>query len=236
MDLRAVASRAELRSPAELVAAALPSAARVSGGIADAVVQVDQGEHVRRSQLGLTAGVEDLDLLDALMCLPLDHAVAVDDLGVVEMAHLRACPPGCVEWTDNGRRVLRRLLPAATVELVVVQAERWRGGLRRAAAFEPFAARVVVLDRPPHTLADVAWQADVTGVGLWIRTQDGELTEVVTPTPFVRRYVKPAGWRFSERAYTTWVNATTRSARLGDAAGRPARSTPAASHQPLPGF
>ena len=236
MKLRAVDSWTEAKSPTELVAAALPSAARVTGAIADAVVRIDEGEHARRAELGLAAGVEDLDLLDALMCLPLNHAVSVDDLEVVELAHLRACPPGCVQWIDDGSRVLRRLAPATTIELVVVHAQRWRSGLRRAAAFEPFAVRVVVIDRPRHSLVDVAWEADVTGVGLWVRTQGGEIIEVVTPTPFVRRYVKPAAWRFSERAYTTWLNATTLSSPPGGLAGRPARSTPAASHQPLPGF
>lgn len=185
---------------------AVPSGARVSGAVADAVVTVDAIEDQRRAGLGLV-GVADLGLLDALMCLPVGEAIPVADLGPVASAHLRAAPAGCVEWLDGGTRVRRLLVPAATVELVVVRCGRWRSGLLRAAAFEPFATRVVLLERPPRALHDIAWEADGAGVGLWVRHLDTEIVEVVAPAPFVRRYVKPAGWRFAERAYTAWIAA-----------------------------
>ena len=76
-------------------------------------------------------------------------------------------------------------------------------------AFEPFGTRVVLLDACPRA-AEFAWEADAAGVGLWIRERDGQIIQVVPPAPFVRRYAKPAGWRFTERAYTAWINATTR--------------------------
>jgi hypothetical protein len=42
------------------------------------------------------------------------------------------------------------------------------------------------------------------------------MVEVVAPPRYVRRYVKPAGWRFTERAYTTWTRTTTASASATD--------------------
>lgn len=205
-------------SPAALAVAAVKSAARVAGAVADAVLVVDDVEAARRIRFGLR-GVSDLGLLDALMCLPVGAPVAVDDLSPVSRSRLRAAPAGCVEWLAGGTRVRRLLTPALTVDLVVVRAGTWRAGLLRAAAFEPFATRVVLLPCEPRTLRDIAWQADAAGIGLWIGQADedrpmdtpaaeagtGEVVQVVGPAPFVRRYVKPAGWRFTERAYTTWT-------------------------------
>ena len=206
VNLRALAGPTAV-SRAELVTSAIPSGARVSGATADAVVTIDAVEHRRRAGL---AGVDDLGLLDALMDLPIGAEVPVYHIGAVARAHLRASPPGCVDWLSAGAVVRRLLVPAATVELIVVRADCWPRGLARAAAFEPFATRVVLLQCQPRAVADIAWEADAAGVGLWLRQTDGEITEIVPPAPFVRRYVKPAGWRFTERAYTAWVNATSR--------------------------
>ena len=206
MNLRALAGPTAV-SRAELVTSAIPSGARVSGATAGAVVRIDAVEHRRRAGL---AGVDDLGLLDALMDLPIGAEVPVYHIGAVARAHLRASPPGCVDWLAAGAVVRRLLVPAATVELIVVRTDRWPRGLARAAAFEPFATRVVLLQCQPRAVADIAWEADAAGVGLWLRQTDGEITEIVPPAPFVRRYVKPAGWRFTERAYTAWVNATSR--------------------------
>lgn len=191
------------------VAAAVRGAARVAGGVADAVLAVDAVEAARRRGVGL-GGVGDLALLDTLMCLPVGCPVATDDLTALSRARLRAAPPGCVEWLDDAAVVVRRLASAVSVELVVVRAATWRAGLLRAAAFEPFATRVILLERPPRALYQAAWEADAAGVGLWIRTaatatDPDDVQQIAAPAPFVRRYVKPAGWRFTERAYATWA-------------------------------
>lgn len=200
----------------------VPHAAWVSGAQADAVVAVNAAEHARRVAAGLGA-VPDHDKLSALMCLPLHAAVPVADLGDVVRRQLGRAPVGCVEWLDDDGAptldwvgdacapawVRRRFVPAASVPMVVVRGATWRPALRRAAAFYPFAARVVLLARPPRRLADIAWEADVDGTGLWIthRTGAGDraVEEVVAPAPYVERYVKPAGWRFAERAYAAWL-------------------------------
>jgi len=183
-------------------------AARVTGAVADAVVDIDADEHRRRAACGL-GGVELLGLLDALMCLPHGAAIPVRDVGKVALWHLRQAPEGCVQWlTDTaGNELVRRLLSSvASVPLVVVHAAGWRTGLRRAAQFEPFARRVVVLSRPHKKLGEYAWEADAAGTGLWVAHPDSDQVEqIVAPAPFTPRYVRPARWRFTERAYTAWL-------------------------------
>lgn len=187
----------------ELAAAAVPGAARVSGGRADAVVVIDDGEHARRTAVGLGA-VADYSTLYALMCLPVDAPVPVADLGEVTRRLLGKAPVGCVDWLDT-THVRRRYVPAATAPLVVIRGATWRPALRRAAVFEPFATRVVLLTRAPRRVADIAWEADIDGTGLWIAHPDGDVEEIVAPTPWAEHYVKPAGWRFAEQAYAAWL-------------------------------
>ena len=188
----------------EIVAVAVPGAGRVIGARADAVVAVEAGEHARRVAVGLGA-VPDYSTLYALMCLPLNTDVRVVDLGDVVHRLLQKAPPGCVDWLDDRTRVRRRYTPAATAPLVVIRGATWRPALRRAAAFEPFAARVVLLSGAPRHVAGIAWEADVDGTGLWITRPSGEIEEVVAPAPYVEHYVKPAGWRFAEYAYAAWL-------------------------------
>jgi len=190
-----------------VAAAAVPGAARASGVRADAVVTVNTAEHARRAEPGLAA-VPDLSVLHALMCLPMHAAVPVADLGDVVRRLLGKAPSGCVDWLDDRTRVRRCFVPAASVSLVVVRGATWRPALRRAAAFEPFAARVVLLTRPPRRIADIAWEADVDGAGLWIIHPGGEIEEIVAPAPYVQHYVKPAKWRFAEHAYGAWLSHT----------------------------
>jgi len=202
----------------EVAASVVPGAARVSGAWADAVVAVEAVEHARRAAAGLGA-VPDYSTLYALMCLPADAAVAVADLGDVVRRLLGKAPAGCVEWLDGGMRVRRCYVPAATAPLVVVRGATWRPALRRAAAFEPFATRVVLLTRAPRRVADIAWEADVDGTGLWISHPGGDVEEIVAPTPWVEHYVNPAGWRFAEHAYAAWLahRGTSRTASTGSA-------------------
>ena len=198
-----------LALPVEGVHSVIEGAARMSGAVADAVVGLDIREHARRVGCGL-GGVEELGILDALMCMPTGAAVLVEDFRPVALRHLRRAPYGCVAWSEDASRVRRLLNPACSVSLVVVRATSWRAGLRRAAAFEPFARRVVVLNRPCKKVQDYAWEADAAGTGLWIEHSDGQVEQIVPPADFVLRYVKPARWRFRERAYAAWLRSTAR--------------------------
>jgi hypothetical protein len=190
-------------TPLEVIIAAIPGAARVGSIRADALISVDPVEHGRRRAADLGA-VPDLSVLHALMCLPLGAAVPVTDLGEGVRRLLNRAPRGCVDWSADRSRVWRSFVPAARVSLVVVRSANWRPGLRRAAVFEPFAPRVVLLTRAPRRPDDIAWEADVDRAGLWI-SRPGGIEEIVPAAPHVQRYVKPAGWRFAERAYAAWL-------------------------------
>jgi len=195
----------------DVVQDVVAKAARVTGAVADAVVEIDADEHRRRAACGLGA-VELLGLLDALMCLPYGAAIPVRDVGKVALWHLHQAPEGCVQWGggESGCNALvrRLLVPVASVPLVVVRAAGWRTGLRRAAQFEPFARRVVVLRRAGRGLGEYAWEADAAGTGLWVaRPGSDQVDEIVAPARFTPRYFRPARWRFAERAYTAWLSA-----------------------------
>jgi hypothetical protein len=171
------------------------------------VLTINEAEHERRRAAGV-GGIPSLAVLDALMCLPAGVDVSTADLGDRCLARLREARPGCVEWLQGGRVVHRLAVPPVDVALVVVDATDWRTGLRRAAAFAPFAMRVVRLDRLPARWPEPAWEAVSAGAGIWAPADDGGVVEYVPPAEFVPRWVKPARWRFQERAYSRWLTTT----------------------------
>lgn len=165
------------------------------GVLGDAVVAHNHVEQARRRQAGLGA-VTSLWLLDAVMNLPPDVPVRVADLSEGTWASLRSAPDGVV--AVDGGWVTRLLSPPLTVVAAVVRGTGWRRPLQRVGRFTPFAQRLLLLERTPP--ARMLWEADIAGVGVWTFLGD-QFIEIFPPEPFVRRYWKPAGWRFAERAY-----------------------------------
>lgn len=192
--------------PASAERFVVPGAARVTGAVADAVVRLDIAEHERRRAAGL-GDVPSLDVLDALMCVPEGVDVPVADLGPVTLSHLRRAPAGCVMWVNGGWALRRLAVMPLSVELVIVRSTSWRAAIRRAAAFSPFATRVVLLDRLPSSWPAGSFDAVACGVGVWAN-HDGAVVEYVAPEPFQLRWVKPARWRFAERAYGEWLRSS----------------------------
>ncbi len=182
----------------------VPGAARVSGGIGDALVDVDGAEHERRSAVGLRA-LTDLGLLGRLLALPLGELVRWDDLSPDDARRFTTAPYGTIECSPDGVR--RLLCYPVSVPLVLVRSSSWRRGLQRASAFEPFAQRVLILEGNHQDLDSLAWEADVLGVGVWVKDAS-RLREVVPPAPWQQQFAKGAGWRFRERAYLALLNAT----------------------------
>jgi hypothetical protein len=185
----------------ESVGVFVPGAARAAGGTGDALVKVDVPEHRRRAVSGPLA-ITDLGLLDRLLNLPLGEIVRWGDLGPDDQRRLRSAPDGTVECCPAGVR--RLLTPSASVPLVLVRSRSWRRGLRAVSVFQPFAQRVLVLEDFRRDLAELTWEADVLGVGVWLQTDSGT-QEIVSPAPWRQRYFKAAGWRFRERAYQVWL-------------------------------
>jgi hypothetical protein len=144
-----------------------------------------------------------LSLLDRLLNLPLGEIVRWGDLGPDDQRRFRSASAGIVDCGPAGVR--RLLTPPVSVPLVLVRGRSWRRGLRTAGVFRPFAQRVLVLEDFRRDLAQLTWEADVLGVGVWLRTDSGT-EQIVPPAPWRQRYFKAAGWRFRERAYQAWLN------------------------------
>ena len=178
--------------------ATVSGGAVAAGARADALVEIDTGEVARRAAAG-ARHVQSLTVLDALINLPLLCPVPLDGLDERNLRVLMAAPPGCVEVDHERASITRTLRVPVTVAAAMVSGLRWREALTRAAAFTPLSQRVVVLPQAPDEL--VVWEAQVTGVGIWVESADGPCTVVIDPEPFVPRYFKAAGWRFAERAF-----------------------------------
>lgn len=173
--------------------------ASAAGGHADALVVADTSEQERRVACGL-GDVTSLGLLDAVMNLPLCTPVRTRDVSVEALARLAAAPEGIVRHEDGW--VTRLLTPPLTVVAAIVRGTGWRRPAGRVGCFAPFTQQIVILDRAPTRGSAVIWEAQLAGIGVWIFA-GGQVTELVPPEPFARRFWKPAGWRFAERAYRT---------------------------------
>jgi hypothetical protein len=175
--------------------------ARAAGAAGEALVAWDHAEQARRRQAGLGA-ITSLWLLDAVMNLPLGTPVRASDLSETTWNDLLGAPAGVVKI--EGAWVTRLLTPPLTVVAAAVRGKGWRRPLQRVGRFTPFAQRLLILDTPPAS--QLMWEAAVAGVGVWV-IKDHHLVVVCAPEPFKRRYWKPAGWRFAERAYAAWLSA-----------------------------
>lgn len=194
-----------------------------AGAVGDAVVVRDDAEQDRRRQVGLGA-VTSLWLLDAVMSLPLGMPVRISDISRTPWDDLRIAPTGVVAIDDGW--VTRLLSPPLTVVAAVVRGTGWRRPLQRVGQFSPFAQRLIVLDKiPPPRLM---WEAQVAGVGVWT-VEEGQPVELCAPEPFKRRYWKPAGWRFTERAYAASLSARPLAESSPASVGRPFRTAIARS-------
>lgn len=195
--------------------------ARASGARADALVVLDDQELDRRAEHGPLA-VTSLPVLDALMNLPWQQPVRVDDLTTRSRRLLETAPRGAVEHQAGS--VTRLLTPPLTVIATVIAGTSWRTAISRARNFGPFSQRILLLPSLPRRGDEVLWEATVSGVGVWVGDSVATAAEIVAPQPFVRQYFKPATWRFAERALlSVWATAND---RPGWSAGSSARRQP----------
>lgn len=195
--------------------------ARASGARADALVVLDDQELTRRAEHGPLA-VTSLPVLDALMNLPWQQPVRVDDLTTRSRRLLETAPHGAVEHEAGW--VTRLLTPPLTVIATVIAGSAWQTAISRARHFGPFSQQIILLPSLPRRRDDVLWEAAVSGVGVWVGDSVATAAEVAPPQPFVRQYFKPATWRFAERALlSVWATATD---RPGLSVGSSARRQP----------
>jgi hypothetical protein len=140
-----------------------------------------------------------LALLDDLMSLPLAEPVPRAALSAAALERLDDAPAGVVQ--SDGEHVTRLVTPPLTVVAVTVRGSAWRPALRRSGVFAPFAQRILLLDRRRAVPSALAWEASVSGVGVWLGPTPSTASVQISPEPFRPRYLKPAGWRFAERAW-----------------------------------
>lgn len=205
--------------------ATVEGGACLSGERADAVVDLEPAEHDRRQREGLGAAT-DLTLLKVCMGLPLDTAVRLADLPQPDQALIDRAPAGLFEVHSG--LVSRRITSVMAVHAVTLTGNSWATLLGRAAAFSGVAQRVVVMTSAPANHSERLWEAQLQGVGVWLRDGD-DLVELLAPEVFVPRLIKPARWRFFERAYATWLRQGGRSASCGVVGGHQVRPAAAES-------
>lgn len=170
---------------------------RIFGAAAGVAYRTNPAEVARRRACR-SGTLTKLDVLDALMGLPVGFAVTQTDLTDTERTLVDRAPAGAVE--NLGGQVVRRAVPPVSVQLAVVRARDWRIGLKRAGRFAPFCARAMLLPAQPADWADAHMQASYFGVGVCVFAER-TLQMLVEPRPYVRERHTPAQWWFAEEAY-----------------------------------
>jgi hypothetical protein len=179
-----------------------------------AAVTVFADEAVRRSAAGLGA-VGSRSLLTVLHDLPVDLSVPQSSLDPHALRTLRSAPPGVVDLDEDEQgAVVRRLVPAARVELVLVHGphgifpREWDTAVRDASQFAPFCARGVVVTYPEpdwetRTDMDLLFlKARFYGVGVAAHEPTGSLRWLHEPAPYRPQRHSAAQWLFHEQAWS----------------------------------
>ncbi|WP_326723519.1 hypothetical protein OHT59_33120 [Streptomyces sp. NBC_00243] len=191
---------------------------RLRGQQVQATITAFTDEVRRRSAVGLGA-VDSRGLLTVLHDLPADLPVPLSSLDAHALRTLRTAPPGAVDLVEGQGIAVRRLVPAARVELVLVHGPRgiapreWDSAVRDASQFAPFCARGVVVSHPvpipgqhnPES-ADASdtdlllLKARFYGVGVATQEAAG-LRWLLEPAPYCPRRHSAAQWLFHEQAW-----------------------------------
>ena len=157
----------------------------------------DRDQQQVRRELGLPP-LLDLDLLDTLMCLPLDQPVPAQSVTPAALRRLRRVPNGAVTWTSS--TVTRRIAPPVMPLFAMVQATDWARGLRAASRFAMYCRRFMVVSELPGDEQVALAEASFYGIGVAVR--HGEtLTMVLEPEEFTDWQPTAAWWWFTEQVF-----------------------------------
>lgn len=194
-------------SPVDVIARA-PSAP-VRGPVCGHHVQatlhlsIDPVEHRRREAAGLRE-ITDYSLLDTLFGLPVGEPVPLDALTGREREDVGQAPHGVLDI--SGGCVTRLAVRPCRVELATVRGTCTRKTLARASQFAPFCTRAVITTVRP-TAPEELIEFHYWGIGVIHEDPDGAREVLVEPQPWRPQRVTPAGWRFAENAYGSWLDA-----------------------------
>lgn len=167
------------------------------GTLAGVAYQPDQAEVARRRAHGVGSFTE-IEILDALMGLPIGLSISWNELTNAERSLLDRAPSGAIERRSG--QIVRRAVAPVSVLFAVVAANDWHAGLRRAGQFAPFCTRAMLLPTLPADWEDARTQASYFGIGVCLFV-DAQLRMLVTPRAYVRKRHTPAQWWFAEEAY-----------------------------------
>ncbi|MDE0613416.1 MAG: hypothetical protein OXI32_03275 [bacterium] len=159
-------------------------------------VDLDEGEHLRRSRAGLGA-ITDWELVAAMWELP--HAVAVPQSSIPSevLAVIEQAPVSAVELA--GGSVLRKSCPPLTVSGAFVVGDKLERLLRRVGQMSAIASMAVVVRREVDPSDPWMLNAALYGVGVAVSAH-GDLTPVSEPEP-VTPTLGPFMWWVAEKAY-----------------------------------
>lgn len=139
--------------------------------------------------------VPALDLLDTLLCLPLDRPVPIATVAQTAQRRLWRLPAGMVTWSSTS--VTRRFAPPVTPLLAMVQGQDWAKGLRAASRFAMYCERLMVVPELPADEQVALAEASFYGIGVALR-QSESLTVVLEPEKFTDWQPTAAWWWFTE--------------------------------------
>jgi len=170
----------------------------VAGVVVDVVVELDNEELARRSELRLGA-VDDRDLLEVLGQLPLGWRVPVDELDPVMRVVAEGAPPGLVERV--GDALVRSYRPAIRTVGVITRQRDWRQGIEVISRFASVAPRGLVVTGSLRDFDAAVDAAQRLGIGLAVRTKNASPPLLLVPAGTRFRRPGTADWLFSERVF-----------------------------------
>jgi hypothetical protein len=196
---------------------------RMFGTAAGVAYRLDHAEVARRREHQLGA-LTDLDVLDALMGLPVGMPVEQSSLTKAERALVDRLPAGVVE--HRGEQLVRLAAAPLSVQSAVVAARNWKTGLKQAGRFAPFCVRAILLPAVPADVSELQTQASFFGVGVGVSVE-GQMQLLVEPAPYEQTRHTPAQWWFAEEAYRQISEQVTEQVSEAgeEAAARPAKAT-----------
>jgi hypothetical protein len=171
-----------------------------AGTVVWAMVDIDQEEHHRRLEQGLSS-VEDRYLWEVLANLPYRTPIQWSALDPVQAAVLDVAPKGVVE--SNGDTLCRLIRPAAWLNGVVVHGHDWKSAVDLASRFSAQCSRAALLDADRASSAATRYASEL-GVGLAFADKF-EVHLVASPSPPTRRLAGPRLFRLQEAAYGAWL-------------------------------
>lgn len=182
---------------------AVPSFSGYSG--ATLHLAIDHTEHQRRQDRHM-GPVLDWTALETCLSLPHGEPVPWQALTIRQQDSIRRAPAHVFRIT--GRRhqptVTRILLrPCRIVRATVRSATASATALGKVTSFAPMCERSLIVTRRPR-MPETLIEFGFWGAGLYL-DHDGELETLVEPTPWRPMRHTPAGWRFTEQAYGSYL-------------------------------